>query len=433
MNKSSPGFRRRKFALALRIAGAGIGIALLWDLWSGFVLHEKYPYDTILSNPASRYSDFTDETLAAVLPNPYIDPISVYPPAAFLFFRTLAFSDDLSLILVFFYSLVFLALLLQRILQPVIPNPLARVPLTFLSLALCYPLLFCLDRGNLEIVMAPLIGWALYFYSRHRDLAGTACLFPAICLKIYPALLLILLLRRRKAGLACACGLAALAVTVVSAACFPVPASEIWSAYQQNLHFFRDYYVLDNSTIEGSASPWNTYKLVLVGLHQFGLIPIINFSFDGGFIGASYVIYSAAMALFALTCVGYACLHERNPPRGILILLLFLSIAAPNGADYRLIYASMGLALLTVLPQRRTGDWAALILIALAVIPKKEIILNFVGITETTYPDVPIQALLNPLFILTTMAILIYHSPPFDRQQAARRLRDLLPSRWRWT
>jgi hypothetical protein len=111
------------------------------------------------------------------------------------------------------------------------------------------------------------------------------------------------------------------------------------------------------------------------------------------------------------------------------MLLLFLSIAVPNSADYRLIYASMALVLLALLPRPRRGDWTALVLIALAVIPKKEILLTSIGKTETTYADVSIQSLLNPILILAAMAVLLYQSRrPFDWSQTAQRLRDLLPS-----
>jgi hypothetical protein len=430
MKESPPGFRRRKWALAVRILGAGMAIALVWALWAGFILHQGYPSNTTLGDPTGRYSDFTDETLAAVLPNPYVDPISVYPPSAFLLFRAFSVSENFSLILIYFLSLTSPALLLTRLLQPVIPAAWERVSLAFFYLALSYPVLFCLDRGNIEIMMAPLIGWALYFYRRHRDLAGTACLLPAICLKLYPALLLILLLRRKKAGLALACGLAALIVNIACAGFFAVPALQLWSAYCHDLDFFRDYYILANSTIEGSASLWNTYKIVLIALHHFGLISGITFGFDGAFIQTSYLVYGTALMSLALACAAYSWLHEREQPRAILVLLLFLSIAAPNGADYRLIYASMALAMLTILPQRRRGDWLALILIALAVIPKKEILLTFVGETETRHTDVSLQGLLNPVFILLAMATLMIQSGPLDRRQALRRFGDLLP--WRW-
>jgi hypothetical protein len=411
-----------------------MGLALLWALWTQFVLGKGYPESFILGSPAGRYGDFTSAIIAARLPNPYADPTSIFSPAAFVLFRIFSYSESISLIAIYFFSLTSLAFLLTRLLHPLFSNPWHQVFLAFLYLALSYPLLFCLDRGNIEIVLAPLMGWALYFYGKHRDVAGCACLFFAICLKFYPALLLILLLRRRKAGLAILCGAGAVGFTVACSFLFEAPAQEIWNSYRQNLDFFRDFYVLNNSALEGSASLWNTYKLVLILLQNGGVIHPINFGPDGAYIKASYHIYSALFGSIMLGCVFYVWICERQLERGFLILLLFLSIAVPNSADYRLIYASMALALLALLPRRRRGDWTALVLVALAVIPKKEMLLTSIGKTETTYADVPIQSLLNPILILAAMAILLYQSRrTFDWHEAGQRLGDLLPSRWRWT
>jgi hypothetical protein len=406
-----------------------MGLALLWALWAQFIWGKGYPESFILGSPAGRYGDFTSAIIAAALPNPYADPTSIFSPAAFLLFRIFSCSQSISLIVIYFFSLTSLALLLTRLLHPIFSNPWHRVFLAFLYLALSYPLLFCLDRGNIEIVLAPLVGWALYFYGKRRDLAGCACLFPAICLKFYPILLLIVLLRRRKGGLAILCGAGAIGFTAACSFLFEAPAEEIWNSYRQNLDFFRDFYVLSNSALEGSASLWNSYKIVLILLQNGGLIHPINFGPDGAFIQASYHFYSAIFGLITLGCLLYAWIYERHRERGFLMLLLFLSIAVPNSADYRLIYASMALVLLALLPRPRRGDWTALVLIALAVIPKKEILLTSIGKTETTYADVSIQSLLNPILILAAMAVLLYQSRrPFDWSQTAQRLRDLLPS-----
>ncbi len=314
-----------------------------------------------------------------------------------------------------------LALLLVQLLRPVVPGPWSRVSLAFFFLALAYPLLFCIDRGNFEILLVPSIGWAIYFFSRHRDVAGAACLLPAICVKAYPVLLLIFLLRARKLSLALLCGLCAILVTEISCLFLRVTPAILWNSYTQNLEFYRDNCVLTNSSLENSASPWNTYKIVLLALEKTGIIPIVNFAFDGPFIRASFAVYGKILALFAFLCAAYAWFYEPKIIRGAILLLLLLSISAPSGGDYRLNYATLALAFFMVLPDRRRGDWAALVLMALAVIPKKEILLTFAGKTETTFADVPVQALLNPPFILAAMAILLYESRPFCRRSTRGR------------
>jgi hypothetical protein len=405
-----------------------MGVALIWSCWESLVEGKGYPESYVLGFPDGRFSDFTNVMQISTLPNPYIEAIAVYPPATFVLSRLLAYTVSASLVFICFLSIFALALLLVRVLAPMAAGAWARTSMAFFFLVLCYPLLFCIDRGNLEILMYPFIAWAIYFYGQRRDLAGTACLLPAICLKLYPAIFMVLLLRRRKAGLAILGGITAIAVTVICFCSFQEPAAVLWNSYLQDLDFFHDCYIVSNDTIGNSPSPWNVYKIILLGLQNIHLIPPVTFRFDGAFINASYRVYSTVFALFTLFCMGYACLYERRLARGILMLLLLISISTPNGGDYRLTYTSMALILLVLLPDRRKGDYSVLVLLALAVVPKREIFL-----TETGYPDVPIQALLNPVLILVAMGMLLYQSRHFlDWRRARQRLGDLLPWRWRW-
>ena len=425
-----PDFRKQKWALALWILGIGTGVALLWSAWESLVCGKGYPESYVLGPPQGRFSDFTDETFVSRLPNPYMDPTSFYPPTSYIFFRFLSFSDSASLVLMYDFCLVAMIALLARVFTPIARGTWMRYGLAFFFLSLCYPVIFCLDRGNIEILVAALLGGAIYFYSRHRYFQGTVCLLPAICLKIYPVLFLIFLLRRRRVGLALWCVMAAASVTLASCFAYQVNAESIWHSYQQNLDYYRHCDLLTNNFIEGSSSPWNMYKIVVIGLQTLGLMKPVEFNFDGTFITDSFLIFTLVFGAWTAFCVLYAWLYEQHSARSALLLLLLLSIAAPNGADYRLIYASMALVLIIFLPQRRRGDLTALVLVALAVIPKKEVMLTFVGVTETDFADVPIQALLNPILILVAMAVLLYHARHPINWSALKR--NLHPLRWRW-
>jgi len=433
MKKPAPNFIHKKAVLIFYMLGIGMAIALAWSFWASVILNEGYPESYVVAFPFGRFSDFTDETKASLLPNPYSDPYSFYSPATFVLFRILSHSDVISLICVYFFSLTALAFLLVQVLKPVAAGSWPRVSLAFLFLFLSYPLIYCIDRGNIEILMLPFIAWAIYFYHRHEDLKGTACLFPAICLKFYPALLLIPLLRRKKIGLIAICGVLSVIAIVSGSFFFESPVSEIWSHYRKDLNFYRDSYLLNIGSLEGAASPWNAYKVGLIGLQDLHLIPKVNFGFDGPLILTSYKIYSIAIGLLTITCAVYAWLYERQALRGTLMILLLLSIAAPSGGDYRLMYASLGLVVLMLLPRKRRGDWIALILVTLAVIPKKEIMLTCAGRTETGFSDVAIQVLLNPVFVLAAMGILLYESRrAFDWEKVWKAPIRLLFSRWRF-
>lgn len=406
--------------VALSILGAGMALALAWIFWNAVVLGKGYPEGYLFGSPSGRFADFADVALVSTLQNPYADPTALYPPTVYAALRIGAGHDNACLILIDFVSTAALGLLLTHLLLPVITGPLSRVSIAFLFLVLSYPVLFCLDRGNLDIILVACVGWAIYFYGQNRTWTGTACLFPAICLKLYPVIFLALLLRRGKIGQAIICGMAALIVIFASACLLPAPLFTMWNSYRDNMETFRDYYILSNAPLEGSASPWNAYKIVLIAWEKWGNGPIINYGFDGPFINISYKIYAATSAFVTAICAGYVWFFELKIARGAVLLLLLASMLTPSGGDYRLMFASLALAWLLTIPRRRTGDWTALVLIAFAVNPKKEILLTFVGLTETNYADVPLQALLNPPLILAAMAVLVYNSLPiFNRQHRA--------------
>ena len=52
--------------------------------------------------------------------------------------------------------------------------------------------------------------------------------------------------------------------------------------------------------------------------------------------------------------------------------------------------------------------WLPSSLMALTLVPKKEIFLTYLGQTDTTYNDVSIGVVLNPLLILAAIALLVH-------------------------
>jgi hypothetical protein len=415
-----PEFPRRKLRLALTIMSVGMLIALVWNGIEGWGLGKKYPYNTFLFYSDARFGDFTDNTFYAAQSNPYADPYAQYLPFAWVFFRALGalpYYDGLTVFL--FGGLAGLFLLLVIVLARVVESSWQRVALSFLFLAVSYPVITTLDRGNLEIFLALGVGGALLFFSRRRYGLGALCLLPVVSFKLYPALFLLLLLRQRRMEWIAGSVIAFFILVFVSMAAIALPLQTGLEFYGRNLVFLQRFYVYENYALGGSASLWNTYKIGLISASQLGLIPSVDFSFDAPFTNTSYVVYSGCTILLAGIIALYVCVVEKEYLRCAVVVLLYLSTATPFGADYRLLYANIALVVLIVIATCRAHDVLALVLIALAMIPKKEVILTYAGRTETGLRDVPIQAVLNPLLLLAALLLLLYD---------ARTALD-----WRWT
>ena len=424
--------RRSKLFLTLWIMGAGMIVALAWATVQGGMLGQTYPYDTFLFSPETRFSDLSDVILFSSLPNPYIDPTAVYPPFAWLCLRPLCFLPNwVSMVSCFYLGSAGLLLLLIAVLDSLVLKPVLRVLYSFLLMGLSYPILFCFDRGNIEIVLALLIAGALYFMARAKYILALLCLFPAISFKIYPAFLLVLFLRQRKVAAIIFCLLGCVFASYLALLELSLPLKATWEFYIRNLVCFTQNNVYENHTLESGSSPWNALKILLIVAGNLGLIDPVNFSFDDSFVRFAYALYAGSMILLAAGLTFYACLLEKQFLRCAMVLLLFLAVSAPAGGDYRLLYAGVALVLLIISKTKRYYDWTVLVLLALSMVPKKEIILAFAGKTETGYADVPVGVFFDPLFVLTALFLLLYDSRTyFNMRWTQLRCRKLIWTFW---
>ena len=373
------------------------------------MMGKGYPLNTFLFRPDFRFTDFRDTIFVFSLPNPYADPNIVYLPFSSIFFRPFAYiTMSAGLIICIFTSLACLTLLLNENFRALIPNPWKRMGYSLMMLGTAFPMLMCIDRGNVEILLAPLVALSLYFFSRCRYALGMLFLLSTISLKLYPILLLALLLRQRKLTVIAWCMALFFTITALSFKILALPLETLRDCYHRAISFYFDWYVYENHSLEASASLWNAYKLGLIMASNLGLISPIDFSFNSPFIIQSYTIYSMGMAFLALLLVIHVCFVEREFLRCAALLLLFISMSAPSGGDYRLLYAGIALVTLILVKTRRINDLSILILVALTMVPKKEFLLPFVGQTESQYPDVSIQVLLNPFCIFAAMGLLLY-------------------------
>ena len=389
----------------------GMAAALVWAAFQGWVLGRGYPYNTFLFIPEYRFNDFSDMTLIASQPNPYGDPIAVYLPFAYLCLRPLySIPDAVSIAVCFFVSLTALFLLLDRVLRPIVAKPYERMFLSLLFLVTSYPVLACFDRGNIEIIVVALSAGSIYLISKSKYILAVLWLIPAISFKLYPAGFLLLFLRQRKIGVILAALAAFIILSLGSLNLLSYPLKTACEFYTRNLVFHLHNFIYSNFPLEDCASPWNAYKIFLVTGTELGLLHPVNFSQDGDFIKASYFVYSIIMGLVAACIAIYSCLLEKQFVRSVIAILLMFAISTPSGNDYKLLYACMALVMLIALPTRRNNDLVAVVLLALTMVPKKEIILPYAGITETGFHDVSIQVLLDPLLVLAALFLLLCDS-----------------------
>jgi hypothetical protein len=180
----------------------------------GHILHEPYPRNTVFFIPEVRFSDFTDLSQRVphwhephllsrtdIRPN-YPYPYS-YPAPTFYVFVVFVRLFPLHplraylifVLLSFLLATCFLSLRVRRATQKKLPQI-----AIWSTLLLGFPLQFLIDRGNIEAFIWLLIVLGIVAFTRNRMLVAAIAWGLAASMKVFPGLLFVLFLVRRKFG-----------------------------------------------------------------------------------------------------------------------------------------------------------------------------------------------------------------------------------------
>ena len=289
--------RRRRLALLASIVLTGTTAAVVFHYVMAYYLGRGYPYSTFLFLPSDHFNDWnnTYRYVSHFLqgqPAPF-----VYFPLAFLFVAgatLLPMSVGLALLALAYVS--GLVTLLWRHAFDVLPGRQLKLQYAVILVALSYPVLFTLDRGNLEMVIFLLVGGMFYFVYRRESAWGAGlCLAAAIAMKVYPATLIVLLIaeRRLKAAIVAAVGAVALTVGATGALALLTGRSmmSVWQqayaekgTYQgiqvdagagmQHSHTLWGLLRAPSLLLHGVEEPWQHTAYVLAVIAVFGLLAV---------------------------------------------------------------------------------------------------------------------------------------------------------------
>jgi hypothetical protein len=405
--------RWRKLRLALWILGLGTLVAVIWAGWQGWGLGRGYPANTYLYVHQSHFTDFTGVVEQSAFRCPYAHEFAFYFPATYVLFQPFVWLGERPSLLLYLFTVLLGTVLLQRhVLRPVVTGP-AKLTCVVLLLTICsYAVVFSFDRANIELGMALLVGGALVLCRRLHFGWAVFLISITVCLKLYTILLLVLFIRRRHLRYlvlpACGC----LVASLLSLLTFSRPPAICLALWRHNLTVYHFLYMVANRGLSGSASPWNLVKIVFLTADHFRLLdlhlhPLPNgdhYSLSFDTLSKSY---NGLFLVLLVALVFFVTFLEREFFRRAVLLLLFISICAQAGADYKLLWVQVALLLQIVLTTRRRFDRVAVGLMALVLVPKKEVLLTYLGQTDTTYNDVSIGVVLNPLLIMAVMVLLL--------------------------
>jgi hypothetical protein len=319
------------------IYATGWILALTYDNIIAPTLGYQWPRGTFLFRPDIRYSDLTISWAQGNAPNPYVGNgtgfAATYFPIAYLAFRALGKLTPTNVVLVY-HGLTFGALFgvwtwwLRR--QHALWRGDSRwsvvIILTAAVVVCNYPLLFAVDRGNIDPITMCLMYAALMFAERSKGIVGGLLLVLASASKAFPFAAVLYWIRRRRmlAILVAVVGL--LAAVIVPAMTFAGDVLTTLPAFAANMKVFREGYVLGPFSAHYSTDWLNAIRIMArwssVPLDMTKLVPWYE---------RVAMAWSGLLALLALFVV-------RGAWRELLAIVLIM-LSFPNVAnDYKLIF-----------------------------------------------------------------------------------------------
>ena len=385
-----------KIRLLCKIVLPGFALAVVFHYWMGEFLNLGHPWNSFLFLPQDRFNDWHNSVFSAATYDPYFKhgaAISAYFPFSYIVFLSAAgLSRQASIIYFLLISLVLVlgsvCLYWQVVLRPLLKEERDKQSLVALcvSIAVSYPLLFALDRGNIDAWIAAA---CLVFVSLLRTrfaATGSMALGIAIALKGYPAIFLLLAMVDRRYGqIILACGIA-LVLTLSALAFFDGGLVHNFVGLKLGLETYRQRYVLGFGSIHYSADPYNAIRLVYEIFRRLtgsgALQSTTPLLLD---------IYNLASFCIALVFTFFVLFVPCSRWRRVMAVCL-LAILFPNVAnDYKLLMLLPGLCALIADAENAQRETRALQYVAVLMVPKHYYFIL----------GVSISSIISPIFLST--------------------------------
>jgi len=351
----------------------------------------QWPHDTFLFQPGDRFNDWHNATIAANTGNPYYSHTHAINPYFPLTYFLLDFIPNLTRTYSLLVYLSLVALLVLVFVYSFSKSECNSSSLTsslwvkYALLVLCtYPVLFSLDRGNIDIVIALLLGVWLFTFTNRNSFLPHSLLALAIALKGYPLIFLFLTFRQRKYKELFFTIILSCLLFILPLLYFPGDFQYQLDGFLNSLDLYRETYVVGKSSLFASSDAYNGIR---------SLFLILGYDFDSKSLISNYHIFSFLFLIFTVSFVIFSRADD------FLAYTLFFCVVIffPDVAnDYKL---TLAIPVYFYYWLRSDSYPYLKYLLLLLMIPKSLIFVNGVGLTN----------LINPILILSIFFYSLYY------------------------
>ena len=343
-----PDVKRSRVRLLVTIMLVGTLASIVWHYVSGFYRGQGYPQSTFLFLPNDFFRDWENvhywaqEFLRGV---PW--QFGYFPFGGLTAVTTGVLPAFVGLDLMIVLFLGVLALMLRRWVFDCEEHTLTRAQGIVILVGMSYPVLFVLDRCNMEMLVFAFIAGFFYFtYVRECSWMAALCLAAAIAFKLYPATFLLILLAERRfkplvLTVIIAGGLTAISVGLLAL----VGHFSLAEVLQMNASGFRN--VQQTMVVEGNV--------VQHGHSLWGLVGLWTMLRQAVVLDWKTTLYAVAAAVIFLGLVAHAVFRETERWKLVLLATVPGLVLPYISVDYTLI--QLYFPLVFFLNARRVSRW----------------------------------------------------------------------------
>ena len=398
MNADTKPFHSLRIETVSNIVLIGAAFSITFHYVLSAYLHLGYPFSTFLFNPDDRFNDYRNLILVVKDFSPYHSAHwfnSNYFPFGNLFLILFSFlgNPNVSLIVFITIFLVLYLWIIRFIDKTLLPLSLKDKVILY---SFNYPMLFALDRANIELyVFLATVIFAYFYVYKKNDTLSIVLLAVAIAAKLYPAVYLVIFLRDRKySNIAWTLFL----VLVLSFFSLSVFQGGVIGSIENMFHAFGEFNVrmMGMEGVHHNASIYGIVKILAIGLLK--AFPRHREWFPQMFDFENYIYLPyAVFAFVSFAAVSFFLVKRRVSNHECWLVLTVLMILLPNVShDYKLI--NLLIPLLFFFMEKDDGPKIVTyaVLYGLLLIPKDYVIL---------FRDVSIASLINPVLLIILLLV----------------------------
>jgi len=389
--------KETKIRITVAIILIGFVSAVFFHYVEGAYLKLSYPHNTFLFKPKDRFADFFVLYNVMQYRQPYIGD---HPSAQYPFLNLISYGFRLlprmeSLLI--YIALYMCAFLIFTILYTYSDDPKNHITEIFIITLLTYPILFTIDRGNLEtLVMISLLAF-VFSYQKKKYIVSTVFLSFAVAMKLFPIVLLVVYLSDKKYREIFLTGLFTSLLTIISLLFFKGGFLENLTLLGSGANLvFLNRFLGGDLIVQRGVSLFTLIKIFLI---ETNLLQKVNMS---EFLG----IYIKIAMVAGLFIAAYVVFLEKEFWKKVAVLVIAMLLLPQVSADYKLIHVFIPLFLFFNASKRSRLDWVYIALFGLLLIPKDYYLLRSV-ISDGGASDISISVIINFIVLIAMLLLII--------------------------